>query len=190
MCIVVYGLEFHKTCDAFPEQYDVMNRDGELVGYVRLRHGVIECKYPDVDGEYIYYKGVEDAFAGFFEDDDERMYHLKAIAEEIYKHRELSEAQKVLKPCPFCGGEAEFCKGKTELRDNAGYYVNCKECFANTGESISSDYHRAIEEAVRDWNKRTPDIEKVTSEVFLMGNRVWIGGQGYFVKEDSNEQRA
>ena len=187
MCINIYDFEFNKTCDAFPEQYDVTSSDGNPVGYVRLRHGVIECRYPDVDGKYIYYQGVKDNLAGYFENDDERMYHLKEIAEEIYKHIELDEAQKTLKPCPFCGGEAEFCEGKTELRYNAGYYVNCKECMANTGECVSLDYHRAIEQSVKDWNKRTPDIEKITSEVFLMGNRVWIGGHGYFVKEDGNE---
>ena len=51
-----------------------------------------------------------------------------------------------LKPCPFCGGEAEMSKWK------CGYYVSCIEsdCFVcpETGDFESR------EEAIEAWNKR------------------------------------
>ncbi len=47
------GLTFHMTCPAYPEQYDVLDAEGNQVGYARLRHGVFrvdaqECGGPTV----------------------------------------------------------------------------------------------------------------------------------------------
>ena len=36
--MIIKGLNFKKTCDACPEQYDVF-KDEKQVGYVRLRWG-------------------------------------------------------------------------------------------------------------------------------------------------------
>ena len=36
------GLKYVLTCSAYPEQYDVL-KDEKLVGYVRLRHGLLRC---------------------------------------------------------------------------------------------------------------------------------------------------
>ena len=49
-----------------------------------------------------------------------------------------------LKPCPFCGGEAE-------LEDNLvgfKFTVQCKECFSMTDGYFTS------EEAIAAWNRR------------------------------------
>jgi len=78
----IKGLFFHDTCSACPEQYDVY-KDGQLVGYVRLRWGGLSCEYPYIFGERIYEYAFDDGYKGCFDDHDERMLHLNAIADAI-----------------------------------------------------------------------------------------------------------
>lgn len=42
------------TCRACPEQYDVFDEAGKMVGYMRLRHGNFTVMYPDVSGETVH----------------------------------------------------------------------------------------------------------------------------------------
>ena len=49
----IKGYTLVETCGACPEQYDVF-KDGKLVGYLRLRHGVFTVDYPDSGGTEIY----------------------------------------------------------------------------------------------------------------------------------------
>ena len=79
----IKGLYFYLTCSAYPEQYNVEDSNGNLVGYVRLRWGILYCNYPDVDGERIYAAGIGDGFTGRFESDEQRMKHLNNIADKI-----------------------------------------------------------------------------------------------------------
>lgn len=67
------------TCSACPEQYDVFYK-GEQVGYLRLRHGVFTCSYPDVGGETIYeaYPKGDGSF-----DYDERDFYIGQALEHI-----------------------------------------------------------------------------------------------------------
>ena len=51
--IKTINIEFHLTCSACPEQYDVF-KDNKQVGYVRLRWGHLRAEYPDVCGEEVY----------------------------------------------------------------------------------------------------------------------------------------
>jgi len=58
-----------------------------------------------------------------------------------------------LKPCPFCGGEAELVRWfeETEAR-----HIQCKECKCMTGSP-----HFMAEFAIKQWNTRTSnDKEK------------------------------
>ena len=50
-----------------------------------------------------------------------------------------------LKPCPFCGGEAEI-----EMDDcwYWNYHVFCQEC------KIGTDYYDTADEAIEAWNRR------------------------------------
>lgn len=52
-----------------------------------------------------------------------------------------------LKPCPFCGGEAEITKA-SEYQS----YALCRAC----GASSDYDIHENKEDIVRAWNRRAP----------------------------------
>ena len=60
------------TCGACPEQYDAFIGDTQ-VGYLRLRHGYFQVRYPDVGGELVYDSATRGD--GLFEE-SEREYHL------------------------------------------------------------------------------------------------------------------
>jgi hypothetical protein len=45
--------ELQKTCDACPEQYNVLY-NGQQVGRLRLRHGNFTVECPDSGGELVY----------------------------------------------------------------------------------------------------------------------------------------
>ena len=56
-----------------------------------------------------------------------------------------------LRACPFCGEKAEL--------KNMGmnrYHIKCCQCGAQIGETWSDT--QTIEENIKDWNKRAPDI--------------------------------
>lgn len=56
-----------------------------------------------------------------------------------------------LKPCPFCGGEAEVLHYETFTINFSSvykYYVSCKKCNANT------DLKASIEDVIKAWNRR------------------------------------
>lgn len=88
--INTHNFEFHETCGACPEQYDVY-LEGDQVGYVRLRWGTLRCDYPDVGGEMIYEHDFDEAYAGCFYSDDQRDYHLDLIAKALYNRIYESE---------------------------------------------------------------------------------------------------
>ena len=60
-----------------------------------------------------------------------------------------------LKPCPFCGGEAELSSGRFDGKNTS--YVMCKKCAAQ-GEFffVSPRYASAIR-AIEAWNRRAKD---------------------------------
>lgn len=62
-----------------------------------------------------------------------------------------------LKPCPFCGGEAEFAIGKTgDGKD--WHYIECADCGA-TGPNIKYAAHniRVKEANAEAWNRRAAE---------------------------------
>ena len=74
----------------------------------------------------------------------------------------MTEKSVKLKPCPFCGGEAEL--KKLGVICDEGYAVVCKECKARTkltfiekpGKDAKLDSFRRIAKAklIRQWNMR------------------------------------
>lgn len=53
------------------------------------------------------------------------------------------KAPPALKPCPFCGGEADYLAGSYNDR-----FISCSGCNAQT------DLYRTQAEAAKAWNKR------------------------------------
>lgn len=53
-----------------------------------------------------------------------------------------------LKPCPFCGGEAEMLDGFT-LKIPHAYFVRCKKC------NTESDMYGTKRAAKKHWDRRT-----------------------------------
>jgi len=79
-----------KTCDAFPEQYDVFE-DGRRVAYFRARHGYFEVYVPDEGGEVIYAAEIDGN--GNFYDEKERKRQMKKATKAIkayYKEKKSS----------------------------------------------------------------------------------------------------
>ena len=60
-----------------------------------------------------------------------------------------------LKPCPFCGGEADCNdKGICDKDGNSLWWVECLGC------GVSTNGHLYISEAMKTWNRRDGDKEK------------------------------
>ena len=88
--MIIKGLNFKKTCDACPEQYDVF-KDEKQVGYVRLRWGNLTVESPDCGGDLVYEHYFGDAWKGCFDDDNERNKYLLIIANELNNYLEKQE---------------------------------------------------------------------------------------------------
>ena len=72
------------------------------------------------------------------------MKRKKEYATDVLK-REIEARKMKLKPCPFCGGEAEC------IDFFPHFLVKCKNCGANTGFCSNAP------DAIKDWNKRTKE---------------------------------
>ena len=59
----------------------------------------------------------------------------------------MSVGETVLKPCPFCGGEA---KERYECLN--GVFVQCNEC------GVSTDVLSSQVDAIETWNRRVGDV--------------------------------
>lgn len=79
----IKDLIFKQTCSACPEQYDVFDKDGKQVAYIRLRWGSLYVECPDVGGETVYEADVGHGFTGGFRSENERRMHLYRIANAI-----------------------------------------------------------------------------------------------------------
>lgn len=84
--ICIKGYLFHKTCEAWPEQYDVY-KGKKQVAYIRLRMGRLTVRVPNVSGKVVYYKNFEkeDPVKGYFNNQEERMQELIKIVNILKK---------------------------------------------------------------------------------------------------------
>ena len=57
-----------------------------------------------------------------------------------------------LKPCPFCGGEAEIAEGTFDGKSTS--YVKCKKCWARGEFFFLSPKYASNQKAVEAWNRR------------------------------------
>lgn len=92
--ICIEGYLFHKTCEAWPEQYDVY-KGKRQIAYVRLRMGNLTVRVPDVDGELVYHKNYEkDPAKGYFYTQEERMGQLRRIVKILKEGRKNANKRK------------------------------------------------------------------------------------------------
>lgn len=80
----VAEMTLKKTCEMCPEQYDVLDRQGNTIAYMRLRHGYFEVTCPDVGGTVVYAANTEGD--GCFYDDDEKALHIGAAVLAIERY--------------------------------------------------------------------------------------------------------
>ena len=80
---------------------------------------------------------------------------------------------KTLKPCPFCGGEAELVESDYGMY-MTGYAVYCKHCCTKVG--VTGRLGEAYEwtpiydtesEAIAAWNQRVCTVEESDEELYL-----------------------
>ena len=66
-----------------------------------------------------------------------------------------------LKPCPFCGGRADWWETES---DTHRFQIVCVECFCGTDECVSEEV------ALKRWNTRKP-MEAVVAELDETGKK-------------------
>lgn len=76
--VTVGGYQLKMTSSACPEQYDVLDSHGEMVGYLRLRHGHFRADVPDCGGETVY--EAEPEGDGLFAEHERARYLAEAVA--------------------------------------------------------------------------------------------------------------
>ncbi len=82
--VATSGITLDMTCEGCPEQYDAYDSKGNIVGYLRLRHGSFTVNCPDVGGTLVY-SAYPDG-DGSFEDYERQKYLTeakKAIAKAL-----------------------------------------------------------------------------------------------------------
>ena len=72
----IKGFDLILTCTACPEQYDVY-KDGQQVGYLRLRHGCFRADVPECGGKTVF--EAEPEGDGQFFDHERRSFLANAI---------------------------------------------------------------------------------------------------------------
>jgi hypothetical protein len=77
----IEGFTLNLTSFAYPEQYEVFDKDGNQCGYIRLRNGKLRCDFPDCGDETLY--SAEPKGDGWFADNEERQFYLAKIIECI-----------------------------------------------------------------------------------------------------------
>jgi len=71
------------TCCACPEQYDAVDKDKRVIGYLRLRNGYFSVRCPDPSGTVVFESRVDGD--GLF-DPDEREQYLRLAKTAITRY--------------------------------------------------------------------------------------------------------
>lgn len=66
-----------------------------------------------------------------------------------------------LKPCPFCGGKANF--------QGNGHWISCEDCLAET------NYFDYKEEAIKAWNTRKP-MDRIVEQLEEEQGKIYKDG--------------
>lgn len=140
------NLHFELTCQACPEQYDVvdLDADNKIVAYVRLRWGVLRCDVPDVGGETIFRHEFDDGLQGMFWSEEEREHYLGLVLKAIEKHYASFNEWKLM--CPKCASWV-LSPESTSCAEIAGdcyqwCWYECTKCGyeSESEETINGDH--------------------------------------------------
>lgn len=71
------------------------------------------------------------------------------------RKKDEGERMNALKPCPFCGGEAEINANYSEEK----VFVFCKKCKSKGAVVLSCIDYSARDKAVEMWNRRMGENE-------------------------------
>lgn len=63
----------NRTSNALPEQYDAFDSRWNLIGYLRIRHGLFTVEAPDIGGTMVY-KAMTSSSSGCFNDDERHAF--------------------------------------------------------------------------------------------------------------------
>jgi hypothetical protein len=89
----IAGYKLVLTCPACPEQYDVFDKEGRKMGYLRLRHGWFRADAPCCGGDTVYESRPKGD--GMFDDDEREPELAKGVA-AIQAWWETNESRRVL----------------------------------------------------------------------------------------------
>ena len=86
-------------------------------------------------------------------------YQPRCKACDGYRNYESNAEPAGLRPCPFCGGEAELCKDSRPdwYCSYEVAYVACKDCGVRTNDYITDGYYgvkTSAKDAIDVWNRR------------------------------------
>lgn len=79
----------------------------------------------------------------------------------------MQEKDYILKPCPFCGADAEVFRYYPPFGRRSRVMVRCTSCKCNSGE------HGRIDKAVEMWNRRVQKELKDPQEADAENSRKW-----------------
>lgn len=85
-----------KTCDFCPEQYDAKNKDGNTIGYLRLRWGEFTVQCPDNGGDTVFFAHPNGDGMFDYDERDEYLSLAKSAITE-YWNRKCKEKQRFLR---------------------------------------------------------------------------------------------
>ena len=89
-------IQLVQTCRACPEQYDAI-RDGERVGYLRLRHGRFTVQLEGPGGPLVHEAEIGDGL-GVFENEGQRDFQLRLAVNAIQLALEQARGGDAMQP--------------------------------------------------------------------------------------------
>lgn len=117
----ILGLDFVRTCDACPEQYDVYTKNGTMIGYVRLRWGRLTARQKVGENKLVFDAYLQDTEGGF-SSEEQRTKYLTLIAKALLAETKNTSADlmqdfiSAVEGCCFSIQQSILpeCKGLTE----------------------------------------------------------------------------
>lgn len=76
---------------------------------------------------------------------------------------ENKKLRNEIKPCPFCGGKAEYHEEYGAIRGSVDFFIECSECGARpflTSDASGENYIDLIESVFQTWNRRPVKNDK------------------------------